>query len=122
MSQLQFQQAPRAVETVAVAGRELWLLVASMAECLELQTIESPSCQVPGLECLLVEVRAVVDLEVVLESPNLHPPLLVGPPQGCLARGGANLCRFVPVQSLQTRVSGREFVHVRVGLWGLSCK
>ena len=26
--------------------------------------------------------------------PNLHPPLW------CLPRGGANLCRFVPVQSL----------------------
>ena len=44
--------------------------------------------------------------------PNLQPPLRVGPPLGYLPRGGANLCRFVPVRSLQTRASGREFVHV----------
>ena len=29
---------------------------------------------------------------------NLHPPLRVGPLLGCLLRGGANLCRLVPVQ------------------------
>ena len=50
--------------------------------------------------------------------PNLHLPLRVGPPPGCLPRGGANLCRFVPVRSLQTRASGREFVHVCFGLFG----
>ena len=48
--------------------------------------------------------------------PNLHPPLRVGPPLGCLPREGANLCRFVPVRSLQTRAWGREFVHVCFGL------
>ena len=50
--------------------------------------------------------------------PNLHPPPRVGPPLGCLPRGGANLCRFVPVRSLQRRASGREFVHVCFGLLG----
>ena len=29
--------------------------------------------------------------------PNLHPLPRVGPPLGCLPRGSANLCRFVPV-------------------------
>ena len=28
---------------------------------------------------------------------NLHPLPPVGPPLGCLPRGGANLCRFVPI-------------------------
>ena len=37
---------------------------------------------------------------------------------GFLPRGGANLCRFVPVRSLQTRASWREFVHVCFGLLG----
>ena len=50
--------------------------------------------------------------------PNLHPPPRVGPPLGCLPRGGANLCRFVPVRSLLTRASGREFAHVCFGLLG----
>ena len=50
--------------------------------------------------------------------PNLHPPPRVGPPLGSLPRGGANLGRFVPVRSLQTRASGREFVHVCFGLLG----
>ena len=50
--------------------------------------------------------------------PNLHPPPRVGPPLGSLPRGGANLCRFAPVRGLQTRASGREFVHVCFGLLG----
>ena len=50
--------------------------------------------------------------------PNLHPPPRVGPPLGRLPRGVANLCRFVPVRSLQTSASGREFVHVCFGLLG----
>ena len=50
--------------------------------------------------------------------PNLHPPPRVGPPLRSLPRGGANLCRFVPVRSLQTRASGREFVHGCFGLLG----
>ena len=50
--------------------------------------------------------------------PNLHPPPPVGPSLGCLPRGGANLCRFVPVQSTQTRAWAREFVHVCFGLLG----
>ena len=50
--------------------------------------------------------------------PNLHPPPRVGPPLGCFPRWGANLCRFVPVRSIQTRASGREFVHICFGLLG----
>ena len=50
--------------------------------------------------------------------PNLHPPPRVGPALGCLPRGGANLCRFVPVRSSQKRAWGREFVHVCFGLLG----
>ena len=50
--------------------------------------------------------------------PNLYPPPPVGPPLGCFPRGGANLCRFVPVRCSQTRASGRQFVHVRFGLLG----
>ena len=45
-------------------------------------------------------------------TPILQPPPPVGPPLGRLPRGGAGLCRFVPVRSSQTRAWGREFVHV----------
>ena len=37
--------------------------------------------------------------------PNLHPPLRVGR-WGVFHEGGANLCRFVPVWSSQTRAWG----------------
>ena len=50
--------------------------------------------------------------------PNLHPPLRVGPPLKYLPGEGANLCRFVPVWTSQTRAWGREFVHVCFGLLG----
>ena len=50
----------------------LRLLVVSTAECLELQTIETSGPLMPGLEWLMVEVRAVVDLEVVPESQIMN--------------------------------------------------
>ena len=46
--------------------------------------------------------------------PNLHPP----PAVGVFHEGVANLCRFVPVRSSQTRAWGREFVHVLVLILG----
>ena len=57
---------------MVVAGPELWVLVTARADCPELRTIESSGCQVPGLECLQVVVRAVVDLEVVPESQVMN--------------------------------------------------
>ena len=56
--------------------------------------------------------------ELQTNLPELHPPLPVGPSVGCLPRGGANLGRFVPVRSSQTRAWGREFVHACFGLLG----
>ena len=74
----------------------------------------SPSLS-PSAMCFYNPLEVLRGLQTY---PNLHPPLRVGPPLGCLPRGGANLCRFVPVRSLQTRASGREFVHVCFGLLG----
>ena len=54
-------------------------------------------------------------------SAGSKPTRICTPPaasRSSAPRGGANLCRFVPVRSLQTRASGREFVHVCFGLLG----
>ena len=50
--------------------------------------------------------------------PEFAPPGASRSSARGLLRGCADLCRFVPVWSSQTRAWGREFVHVCCGLLG----
>ena len=69
-----------------------------------------------GKPCFSNRVLAPSELQTY---PDLQPPrpwldhLL-----GCLPQGAANLCRFVPVRSSQTRAWGCKFVHVCFGVLG----
>ena len=59
--------------------------------------------------------NGIYSLSKLQTYPNLRPSPRVGPPQGCLPRGGADLGRLVPIQCSQKACLLRSFWASRAG-------